>query len=97
MCVSVCLCLCVCGGVHARVCLWEGGTHEYCALSKRKSVSKTKNVSKRENVTFPSVCMCVCMCMCIGMVNSVATVQQSSGMKVGWSSTWCQYVNSIYV
>ena len=59
-------------------------------------MSKRKNVSKRENVTFQSVCMCVCMCMCIGMVKSVATVQQSSGMKVGWSSTWCKYVNSIY-
>ena len=40
--------------------------------------------------------MCVCMCMGIGMVNSAATVCQSSGMKVEWSSTWCQYVNSIY-
>ena len=42
------------------------------------------------------MCICVCMCMCVGMVNSVATVRQSSSMKVGWSSTWCKYVNSIY-
>ena len=83
--------VCMCRG--ACTCVFVGGgTHEYCALSKRK------NVSKRENITFQSMymCICVCMCMCVGMVNSVATVRQSSSMKVGWSSTWCKYVNSIY-
>ena len=63
------VCECVCGWcVHVCECVCGGrGTHEYCALSKRK------NVSKSENVTFQSVCICVCMCMCIGMVNSAAT------------------------
>ena len=65
-------------------------------VSKRENMSKRKNVNNRENITFQSVCMCVCMCMCIGMVNSAATVCQSNGMKVEWSSTWCKYVNSIY-
>ena len=48
--------------MHACVCGRRGGgggTHEYCALSKRKSVSKRKNVSKKENVTFQSVYVCM--------------------------------------
>ena len=43
--------VCVCRG---------GGTHEYCALSKRK------NVSKRENITFRAcICVYVYACACV--------------------------------
>ena len=37
--------------MHVCVCGRGVGTHEYCALSKRKNVSKGENVSKRENVS----------------------------------------------
>ena len=53
---------CVCGG-------GGGGTHEYSALSERKSVSKRKKVSKRENVSKREIRMllfrsCVCVYAC---------------------------------